>query len=298
MQKRSTVVGVVTLALFGLTSCANPVAEGGTGQGVSVDTSQVETVPEIAEMLPQDLQDQGHFTVGATSTNLPAQYTDENGELVGAQIDLLKAAAPVLGVDVRFEVVTFDALQPGIESGRYETATMGDLASRQETMDFIDTYKNGAGLIAHKDYEKDEVDFGSELCGVSVAVTKGTGAEKELGSISEDCVKDGKEAVQLSSYTDNAGVVLAVSSQQNAVGSLESVVALGNVAKDPDTLKLVYSNERFVSGLGVTKDNAEFRDALRAALEHLVETGVYEDIYSAYGIEELMMPELPLNQGE
>lgn len=295
MRKKNLLLGGAFVALLGLSACSNPEAEG-RAAAPEVDTSGVEVVQEIADMVPEDMRERGSFTVGNTSTNLPTQYTDDDGELVGSQIDLFRAVATVMDLEAEFETVTFDALQPGIESGRFDVATVADLPDRHARLDIIDTFQNGASLIAHTSFEADEWDV-ENLCGRSVATTKGTGAENDLIERSATCEADGDPAIDISSYSDLAGVVLAVSSQQNELGYLEAVVGKAYAAEDPENLKVVYSNTLFITGMGVEKSNTEFRDALQAALQHLEEIGVYQEILDSYGIGDATTPGFPINQG-
>lgn len=257
--------------------------------------AEIAAVPEIAKLLPQELRDRGTIQVGATSTNMPAQFTNEAGELIGVAVELYKAAAQVLGVEAKFDVVTFDALQPGVESGRYDLATMGDTAEREKLFDIISLYSNGTAVVGHAK-KAVALDPKKDLCGHSVGVTKGTVSNRNLTKISdENCVAEGKEPIEISTYVDNAGVALAVASEQDEYGTLEKIVALAYAARDPDVIKVVGDITVTTSGAGIKKGNDQFRDAFHAALRHLVETGVYEEVLKKYGIGDELLPELPIN---
>ncbi|TRW45803.1 transporter substrate-binding domain-containing protein [Georgenia yuyongxinii] len=301
MLKRNLAMAGALAALLGLSACANPVVgdtpdNGETPEQNEQETAAVEAVPEIAEMLPAEIRERGTLQIGATSTNMPAQFTDENGDLVGVVIELYEAAAAVLDVEADFDVVTFDALQPGVESGRYDIATMGANKERMELFDIISLYQNGFATIAHAGSEDDELDYKTDLCGRSVAVTKGTLVERLVGGdISTACVEAGQPEIEVSSYVDNAGVALAVTSEQNDLGVLEIVVALAYADRDPDAVKVVDTDVTLSSGAAVKQGNDELRDAVQAAMLHLVDTGAYEEIMTKYGIADMMLPEMPID---
>ena len=301
-RKKRTLLFAGSLAgLLAFTACANPSAQNSGEKVPSPDTSDIKVVAELAARVPAEIRSRGNISFAATGANLPIQYVDESGELTGAQVDLIKAIGKVLDIPVKFDVVTNDAFGPGLDSGRYDTLTRGDNAERQKTMDFIDTFMNGFSAVAHSDFAEDDIDYKTKLCGVSTAVTKSTFTENMLTGLSKDCVDRGEPAIQISSYVDEAGVMLAVQSKQNDVAMIEIVIGLAYVAKNPDTLKMVDRDfgedvGGYFSGFAFLKNNVEFRDLMRDALLHLAEVGTYEKIFESYGISELMLPDFPVNQ--
>ncbi|WP_193314500.1 transporter substrate-binding domain-containing protein [Georgenia ruanii] len=302
MSTRKLFVAGCLAGVLGLSACTSTTAGGGDKAGPGDAATGIEPVQELADALPDAIRDRGHLSFAATSANLPAQYVDEDGEILGAQVELIQAVGAVLDIPVEIDVVTNDAFDSGIASGRYDTVTRGDNADRQKTMDFIDTFNNGFSVIAHSGFELDELDYKTELCGVSTAVTKATFTENVLVGLSEECEARGEPAIAMNSYLDEAGVVLALQSEQNDVGFIEAVIGLAYVSKDPEGLKMVDRDlgedvGGYFSGFAVKKGNTEFRDVLHTALLHLAELGVYQEIFEAYGIGELTLPEFPLNQG-
>ncbi|WP_168626724.1 transporter substrate-binding domain-containing protein [Cryobacterium sp. BB307] len=297
LLKNKVAVAGALVALLGLSACANPGEAATPGSDIET-TTEVALVQEIADMLPAEIAKRGTLQIGATSTNMPAQFTDEAGELVGVAIELYDAAATVLGLKAEFDVVTFDALQPGVDSGRYDLATMGDNIDRQKLFDIISIYKNGFAVLANNTFEKDDVDYLTGLCGHSVAGTKGTLVDRTMTAASEECVANGEEAIDFHTYVDNAGVALAVKSEQDEVGVLEIIVALAYADRDSDNLRVAGLVQNTTSGPAIKKGNDELRDAFHAALQHLVEIGFYEELMSKYGIKDMMIPEMPINNAK
>jgi polar amino acid transport system substrate-binding protein len=298
LLKKQLVVAGALVTLLGLSACANPGTETDTPAAPENEAATVALVEEIADMLPAEIAERGTLQIGATSTNMPAQFTDEKGELVGVAIEMYEAAATVLGVEAEFDIVTFDALQPGVESGRYDLATMGDNIDRQKLFDITSLYKNGFGVLANDSFKDDDIDFRKDLCGHSVGGTKGTLVDRTMTALSEECVANGKEAIDFHTYVDNAGVALAVKSEQDEVGVLETIVALAYAKRDAESLRVVGIEQSTSSGPAIKKGNDELRDAFHAALLHLVETGYYEEVMTKYGIEDMMFPEMPINNAK
>lgn len=286
-------------AVFTLSACANPddaEAESSTDTASGQEPAtqrDLEAVPEIADKVPSDIRERGSLNIAVSSTNMPAQFTDDDGNPAGVVVELYDATAQILDLEPDFDVVAFDAFQPGLESERYDVATMGLSPEREEKFDIIALYNNGYATMAHSSFELDEMDFRTDLCGHSVAVTKGTATERLVsGEINDACVDAGNDSIEVSPYVDNAGVALAVQSRQNELGVLEIVVAMAYETRNPDQLKILGQDASTKSG--ATLLNTELSEPFREALLHLVETGVYEEVLTDHGISDMALPELPV----
>ncbi|WP_168626702.1 MULTISPECIES: transporter substrate-binding domain-containing protein [unclassified Cryobacterium] len=299
LLKKKLATASALAVLLGLTACATPGETPDEGApGSDSESSAIEVVPEIADMLPEDIKKSGVLKIGALGTNFPEQYTTEAGEHTGSIVKLYTAAAQVLGLEPQFDIVTNDAIQAGVESGRYDIAQMADNPERQKLFDIISVQLSGVGLAAHADNENDSVNMDEALCGSSVAVTKTSIAERTAIAVSEKCEAAGKEPAAISSFVDNAAVMLAISSEQAEYGIVSTGVANGYMARQPESIKVVDADYSFSGGPAVLKGRDELRDALQAALLHLVEIGLYDEILAEFGLEDHAIPSIPINNME
>ena len=87
-----------------------------------------------------DVQAAGHFTLGLDADFAPMGFTDDNGEIVGFDIDLAKAVGEKMGVDVEVKPIDWDSKdellkkRPGKDGARQirrlvQTEVEGPLAS-------------------------------------------------------------------------------------------------------------------------------------------------------------------------
>lgn len=283
---------VVTMA-----ACGNP--SGGSNAaakdvGPEIKNSKVESV---AAMVPAEIRDAGKLTIAINPDVAPIKFVNPEGEIIGLNPELLEAAGVVMGLDVEWQKVSFDALVPGLQSQRFDViASIGDFKERQGQIDFIDYMTTGSALIVSADFEKDSMVI-EDTCGLRISVGRGTYQQGQLDKISEDCVAAGKEAVKVSVLGDTNAALLAVKSDQ-ADGFWGDVQALRYNAKtSPELYKVTTENVAGPYGIGINKKDVELRDALRAGLLHLVENGTYDQLLEKWGQESLGMPELPLNSG-
>jgi polar amino acid transport system substrate-binding protein len=284
--------------LAGMTACANPTAEDPNAQANEVGTA-VESVKddEIAAMVPEDIREKGSFTVAVNPDVAPVKFVDTNGELAGLVPDLLTAAAGVMDLEIDLQKGTFDAMIPGIEANRFEViGSINDFKERQETIDFIDYLKTGTAIIASADFEQDQL-TPADLCGLRVGFGRGTVQQGLLEKASEDCVAAGEEKIASSGYGDGGAALLSVKSGQADAFWGDAQSMLYNAKTSPELYKVVFKDIAGPYGMGINKENSEFRDALRAALLSLVEDGTYDRLLEEWGQQEYAMPELPLNSG-
>lgn len=292
---RACFVGVVSVAL--ISACANP---GGEGEQAKLEGSKaiVESVQKdesVAKMLPTEMRDRGQFVVSINANIEPVKFIDENGEISGVSPDLLRAAGRVLGVEAVMQEGTFDAMIPGLQAKRFDViASIADFVERQTYVDFIDYMRNGTAIIANTKVAKDTVTV-DDLCGLSIGYARGSSQQGSLENAAKKCVEAGKPALQINGYADSGAGLLAVKSGQadGYWGDLPQVVY--NVNKHPDLYKKIYESNTSVLGIGINKENTQFRDSLRAALLKLVEDGTYMKIMEHWGQEKAALPEMDVN---
>ena len=74
------------------------------------------------------IQEKGEIVIATEGTWAPWTYTDENGTLVGFDVEIATAIAEKLGVKATFVTVEWDGILAGIDSGRYDIAAFNRTA--------------------------------------------------------------------------------------------------------------------------------------------------------------------------
>ena len=102
------------------------------------------------------IQEKGEIVIATEGTWAPWTYTDENGNLVGFDVEIATAIAEKLGVKATFVTVEWDGILAGIDSGRYDIAANGiDVTEqRSEKYNFSTPYAfNRTALVVRGDNE-------------------------------------------------------------------------------------------------------------------------------------------------
>lgn len=284
--------------LAGLSACANPASGGSDVTANEVGpTVENTTHEEISGMVPESLRQAGTFSVAINPDIAPVKFLDDQGEVAGLNPELLEAAGKLMGLEVEFQKASFDALVPGLESQRFDViASIGDFKERQEKIDFIDYLTTGSALIVATDFEGDEV-AEEDLCGMSLSFVRGTYQQGQIEGISEECTSAGADGVEATGYGDANAALLSVNSGQaeGFWGDLQQLAY--NEKTSPEKYKVVAEESSGPYGIGINKEDTEFRDALQAALLELVANGTYDQTLEKWGQEDYGMPEMPLNTG-
>jgi polar amino acid transport system substrate-binding protein len=215
-----------------------------------------------------------HIVVAADATWPPMEMVDENKEIVGFDIDLMKEVAKAGGFTFEFQNTAWDGIFAGLAAGEYD-AVMSSVTiteERKETMDFSVPYIN-AGQILIVRQESTGVETLDDLKGKPVAAQIGTTGAFAVEKVS---------AVELKTY-DEIGLAF----EDLANGRVEAVVCDNPVAADfalmnpnfKDKLKIVgepFTEELY--GVAVKKGNKEVLDAVNKGLEAVLDTDVYEKL--------------------
>ncbi|MEH6725923.1 MAG: transporter substrate-binding domain-containing protein, partial [Hyphomicrobiales bacterium] len=109
----------------------------------------------------QDVLDRGYLIAGSGSTNAPWHFKDENNELVGFDIDMLRLIAKGLFDDptkIEFVNQSGDARIPNLATDKVDVACqfMTVTAGRAQQVEFtVPYYREGVGLMlmANGDYK-------------------------------------------------------------------------------------------------------------------------------------------------
>lgn len=118
--------------------------------------SKTETQDENEGDLLAQIQQKGKITVAMEGTWAPWTYHDENDNLVGYDVEVAKAIADKLGVEVEYVEGEWDGLLEGLSSGRYDIMVNGvDITDeRRESYDFSTPYAfNRTAVITAGDNE-------------------------------------------------------------------------------------------------------------------------------------------------
>jgi polar amino acid transport system substrate-binding protein len=211
------------------------------------------------------------FTVATDATWPPFEYVDEQGNIVGFDIDLMNAIAEEAGIEIKYENVGFDALLAGMAQGTYDMAisSITIKPERAENMLFSDPYYLAGQMIVVQKSNTTIADK-TGLTGKKLGAQLGTTGESEAQSIAGATVK---------SYNQ---IGLAIQDLLN--GQIDAVIcdtpiAEGYVNKNINSLKIVgnaLTEENY--GIALSKDNTDLLTKINKALKTVKDQGIIDQL--------------------
>jgi polar amino acid transport system substrate-binding protein len=273
---------VVRLALAGAVLICVATAFAGAAGAAHSGAS-----PKVAAEVPQKYKSKT-LVVAADATYAPNEFIASNGHtVVGMDPDLAVALAGVMGVKVKVVNATFDSIIPGLQSGKYDLgmSSFTDTKAREKVVDFVTYFSAGTSFYV-KASGGPAISSLASLCGHKVAVEKGTTQQDDSTAQSAKCKKAGKAGVTVSTFPDQNGVNLALSSGRAEVAMADSPVAAYQVKQSHGTFKISgksYGTAPY--GIGVPKGSG-LAKPIRDALVVLIKNGKYKQILKKWGIQQ------------
>lgn len=170
--------------------------------------------------------------IATDATWPPFEYVDEaTKEIIGFDIDLMKAIAEKEGMEVEFVNVAWDALLAGVAQCQYDVAisSISITDERKANMMFSDPYYTvGQQIVVAAN--------NTEIQGVDDLKGKRVGAQ--ISTTGAELVAD-IEGAELVNFTTIGLAFQALMNNDVAAVVADNVMALGYVAKNSDKLKAV-----------------------------------------------------------
>jgi len=280
MRRLMIVAGSV---LVSLVAACSPAADG-AGPAPTPSATDVR-VPEAIALLPASVVSDGVLTVGAASGLKPFAYEAEDGEITGADIDLMRSLAQRLGLDVEVAVGDLPAVVSGVEAGTYDVGVGGvfDTVERRARVDFVQYLLGGSqwAVLAGSKVTPDAP------CGLRLSAVEGSlQATRDIPELSKKCIQQGEPAVQFIGVTssDQASDLLLVGETDAFISDAPVIdYAVGLSKGRLEAVGEVYDPQ--VYGLVVAKDETGLRDALQLALQSMIDDGSYARLIGKWGLD-------------
>ena len=261
---------------------------GSSPQTPSSPTAQVTEDPDLAKMVPSGIAEDGVVTVGIDATYAPNEFLAADGKTVqGFDVDLFNAVAAKLGLKTEYESAVFDAIIPGLQSGKYEAGvssfTVND--EREKQVNMI-SYFNAGTQWGTKKGNPSGVQP-DDACGKKVPVQTNTVQDTDdlSSKRQEACKSAGKPAITIDRYQRQDQATAAVVSGKDDAMLADSPVVAYAVKQTNGQLELlgdIYDAAPY--GYVIKKDQTEFAQAVADAVKALITDGTYKTILEKWGV--------------
>lgn len=215
--------------------------------------------------------DSGKLTVVGSGGYRPFNYIDENGEVIGFDVDTGKEIAKRLGVELSYVTGDWNGLLEGLRNGRYD-GILGSMAITEERLEVVDFtipyYYSGAQLIVRTD---SGITDPSQMKDKSIAVTIGTNFVQDAEAL----------GAKVSFYDDdNATIMELINGRVDGVitDRLVAVEAMGKI-NGGDQLMFAGEVMRLEEmAIAINKNDKELLDKINEILTQMHEDGTLKKI--------------------
>jgi polar amino acid transport system substrate-binding protein len=219
------------------------------------------------------------YVVGTDAAYAPFESQNDKGEIVGFDIDIVKAAAQKAGIEVKFVNTPWEGIFNALNQGDRDllVSAITITEERKQTMDFSQPYFDAQQLIAVKQNSK--VAKFDDLKKLKVGVQTGTTGDEAVTKL------QGKNSTNIKRFESTPIALKELES-----GGVDAVVAdngvvVHYVANNPGQKFKTVSDKTFVPeqyGVAVKKGNKELQDKINKGLADIKTDGTYDKIYAQY----------------
>lgn len=280
--RRLIALAALTLAGLTVSACGAAPAE---GDSAPVDQSRV--VDEIRQMLPDEILEANRIAVVSDPSQAPYEFVDDDDEIVGINPDLAAEVAAVLGVEMTWSRADFGGLITGVTTKRHDMLieAMWDTEQRREQIDFVDNLISANNIVVAEGNPLGIADL-ADLCGKDVSTLEGSMMVELFEEYQSEC---GGDPINVLIAPTTADQLLWLSTGR-AVATIANPIVT-EYSLDQGTAKgiEVVPGEGYLKnnyGWGFHKDSTELRDAIAAAIQHLIDEGVYDKVMDKWNVSD------------
>ncbi len=273
LSRISLLVFVLALAaVLAFAACKDEEKEAGeTPTAAAIDISGV-----------SELED-GTLTIGSDIAYAPFEFYIEGTETEdGLDVDIAKAIADVLGVEVEFINSPFDTIRDALNTSEFDVviSAMTITPERQQEVDFVPYLSVGTGILVPTG-NPEGIQGLDDLCGLTVAVQLSTIQETMIDDQNAQC----DDPIEKVTFDTNPLAVQDLRTGGADANLSDFPVALLDSQESDGELDVVEAQiapEPY--GIAVRKGSTELMAVLEQALRAIMDSGEYDNILAKWDL--------------
>lgn len=233
------------------------------------------------------------INAGTITTYPPYESRNsDSNELVGFDIDIVNAIAAKMGVKVNWVESSFEQLVSftSLKTGRVDVvvAVLADIPEHRASVSFLDYMFDNSVFFTTRVNAQKFLNM-SDLCGKRVAITRAAFTwNRAAGQWSDDnCVKLGKKAITVVGTNGSPDSLLQLNQGRvDATVQGAAILARQNSLEGNRYITIGAPFVRITGGIGFSRDEAQFGQSMKSALNALIADGTYQSILRKWKMPE------------
>lgn len=234
----------------------------------------------------EEIKENGKLVLGLDDSFPPMGYADENGEIVGFDIDLAKEVAKRMGVELELKPIDWDGKILSLNNKDIDVIWNGLTITeeRKEKVGFSKPYlKNRQIIIVNSN---SDIETKANLADKIVAVQLGSSGQDALAADTET-EKSLKEVRKFSNYTE---ALMDLKAERVDAVVIDEVVGRYYIAKKPGEYKVAkddFGKEEY--GIGFRKGDSSFINEVDRILDEMKADGTAAEISKKWFGEDIVV---------
>lgn len=235
------------------------------------------------------VQEQGYFTLGLDADFAPMGFTEDDGTIVGFDIDLANAVAEKMGVKVEVKPIDWDSKAMELSTGKIDVIWNGFSITderRQEVL-FSNPYLSTKQSVIVK--AGSDIKTKADLAGKKIALQDGSTSEDALKGDAATYESIGDE--NISRFKENSQVLMEVESGRADAAVIDEIFVRYYLQKENMLDKFVVLEEGFDEedyGVGGRLGDYALMEAINKALDECKAEGITSEISMKWFGEDLL----------
>ncbi|MEJ8554365.1 ABC transporter substrate-binding protein [Tepidibacter sp. Z1-5] len=224
----------------------------------------------------EKIKESGKIVLGTSADYPPYEFhkeVDGKDQIVGFDIEIAKAIAEDMGVELEIKDMDFGGLLAALNTGTVDfvVAGMTPTDERKEKVDFSEIYYNATQAVVVKTENKDKIKSMDDLKGKTIGV--------QMASVQEEIAKDQVKDAQIKSLSKVPDLMMELKNDKVDALIVELPVAKAYIDKNTDLSLsgITVKDETGGSAIAIKKGSQELTDQINKTLDKLVKENKIEE---------------------
>ncbi len=212
--------------------------------------------------------------VGTEATFAPFEFTNDDNEIVGFDIDLATEIAKKLNKELKIVNMDFDGLIPAIQANQVDLAVAGMTVNpeRLKNVNFSTPYYDASQVIVVQE-TNNTVTTRQDLEGKIIAVQLGTTGADAAEEIANATLKRFGKVNEAFLELKNGRADAVIIDAPVAENYIQHLTGL-KIASEP------FTEEKYA--IAVKKENSDLLEDVNKALTEIIDSGKYQELYDKW----------------
>ncbi|GEK91563.1 amino acid ABC transporter substrate-binding protein [Alkalibacterium kapii] len=228
-------------------------------------------------------ESKSEYVIGLDDTFAPMGFRNNEGDLVGFDVDLANAVADDLGYSLSFQPIDWALKETELNAGNIDMIWNGYTITeeRSEKVDFSTPYLKNSQMIVT--LEGNDIDSKEDLAGKKVAAQQSSSAVNAIEDDPSNILEEfnNGEVVQFPTNNDVFNDLISGRSEAIVVDeTLGRYYMSQNASPEYKVLEDDFEKEEYA--VGFRQEDDELREEFNRSLEKVMEEDTYDNIYKTW----------------